>query len=52
REYQYHATFRDETLPQILNYLSKSVAMKWQNVESMQQDDDTLTRQKIVIDLY
>ena len=52
REYQYHATFRNETLPQILNYLSKSVAMKWQNVESMQQDDDTLTREKIIIDLY
>jgi ferric-dicitrate binding protein FerR (iron transport regulator) len=52
KEYQYHATFREETLSQILNYLSKSVKMRWHNVESIQQDDDTLTKEKVVIDLY
>lgn len=52
KEYQYHATFHDETLSQIMEYLSKSVSMKWQNVESTQQDDDTLTREKVIVDLY
>lgn len=52
KEYQYHATFREETLPQILTYLSKSVTMRWQKVDSVQQDDDTLSKEKIIVDLY
>lgn len=29
KEYRYRATFRDETLSQILDYLAKSAKMKW-----------------------
>lgn len=52
RDYRYHATFRGETLPQILTYLSKSVSMKWKVMDSVQQDDDSLTKEKIIVDLY
>lgn len=52
KEYRYRATFKDETLPQILDYLSKTANMKWEQVSSVQQNDDTFTRKKIVIKLY
>lgn len=51
-EYRYRATFKDETLPQILDYLSKTVNMKWEQISSIQQNDDTFTRKKIIIKLY
>lgn len=52
KEYKYRATFRDETLPQILDYLGKSALLKWKVEEPVQQSDDTFTRKKIIVDLY
>ena len=52
KEYKYRATFRDETLPQILDYLSKSAALKWKIEEAVQQEDETFTKRKITVDLY
>lgn len=52
KEYKYRATFRDETLPQILDYLAKSVALKWKTEEGVQQTDDTFTKKKIIVNLY
>lgn len=51
KEYKYRATFRNETLPQILDYLSKSAALKWKTQDSEQRPDDTFTKKKIIIDL-
>ena len=51
-EYKYRATFRNETLPQILDYLAKSAALKWRTEEAVQQADDTLSKTKIRVDLY
>ena len=52
KEYRYRATFRDETLSQILDYLAKSAKMKWKIEEPQQQADDTFTKKKIIVDLY
>lgn len=52
KEYRYRATFRNETLPQIMDYLAQSARMKWQFKESYQQDDTTLSRSKVIVDLY
>ena len=52
KEYKYRATFRNETLPQILDYLSKSATLKWRTEEPEQQTDDTFTKKKIIVDLY
>lgn len=52
KEYKYRATFGDETLPQILDYLAKSAVLKWKTLEAVQQSDDTLTRKRIIVDLY
>lgn len=52
KEYKYRATFRTETLSQILDYLAKSAALKWKIQEPEQQTDDTLTKTKIIVDLY
>lgn len=52
KEYKYRATFRDETLPQILDYLGKSALLKWKTEEPVQQSDATFTRKKIIVDLY
>ena len=52
KEYKYRATFRNETLPQILDYLAKSAMLKWKIQEPEQQADDTLTKTKIIVDLY
>lgn len=51
KEYKYRATFRNETLPQILDYLAKSAALNWRIEESVQQADDTFTKKKIIVDL-
>ncbi|MSH99073.1 iron dicitrate transport regulator FecR, partial [Escherichia coli] len=50
--YKYRATFRNETLYQILDYLGKSVTMKWRMEEPVQQADGTFTKEKVVVDLY
>ena len=52
KEYKYRATFRNETLPQILDYLAKSANLKWRTEEAVQQADDTFTKKKIIVDLY
>lgn len=50
--YNYRATFRNETLPQILDYLSESAAFKWEMEPSVRQSDDSFTKKKIRVDLY
>lgn len=52
KEYTYRATFRNETLPQILDYLSKTAALKWKMVEPVQQQNETLTKVKVMVELY
>ena len=53
KQYRYRATFRDETLSQILDYLSKSAMIKWKTEEeSVLQSDGTFVRKKIIVDLY
>lgn len=52
KEYKYRATFREETLPQILDYLAKSATLRWRVEEPVQQMDTTFTRKKIIVDLY
>lgn len=52
KEYKYRATFRTETLPQILDYLAKSANMKWKIQNSEQQMDGTFSKTKIIVDLY
>lgn len=50
--YNYRATFRKETLTQILDYLAKSANLKWKIQTPERQEDDTLTKTKIVVNLY
>lgn len=52
KEYNYRATFRHESLPQILDYLAKSAALKWHPEEPIQQSDESYSKQKIIVDLY
>lgn len=52
KEYKYRATFRNENISQILDYLSKSATLTWKIQEPLQQSDDTLTKKKIVVNLY
>ncbi len=52
KNYRYRATFRNETLSQILDYLSMSVPMKWRMERGRQRADGTFTPEKVVIDLY
>jgi len=52
KEYNYRATFRYETLPQILDYLAKSAALKWRPETPVQQPDESYSKQKIIVDLY
>lgn len=52
KTYRYRATFSKESLPQILDYLSRSAKLKWHETASEQQSDGSLTRSKITVDLY
>lgn len=52
KEYKYRATFRNETITQILDYLSQSASLKWKIEDSKQQTDGSFTKNKIIIDLY
>jgi transmembrane sensor len=52
KEYEYRATFRNETLTQILDYLSKSVSMKWRSVDKPQNSDGTYEKHQVIVDLY
>ncbi|KAB4174539.1 iron dicitrate transport regulator FecR, partial [Bacteroides uniformis] len=51
-EYSYRATFRTETLTQILDYLAKSANLKWKILTPEQREDDAFTKTKIIVDLY
>ncbi len=48
----YRATFRDETMPQILDYFAKTIPMKWVISEPQQQSDGSFPHKRITIDLY
>lgn len=48
----YRATFRDETLPQILDCFAKTTSMKWAISEPQQQSDGTFPHKRVTIDLY
>lgn len=52
KEYSYRATFRTETLTQILDYLAKSANLNWKILTAEQKEDDTFTKTKIIVDLY
>ncbi|MDO4214867.1 MAG: DUF4974 domain-containing protein [Bacteroidales bacterium] len=52
KEYRFHATFRDETLDQILHYLSESANMKWTFEKSKQLEDGSFSKKKIDVTLY
>ncbi len=52
KEYNYRATFTNESLIQILDYLSKSTNLKWAIEEPVQKSDGTLTRKKIIVNQY
>lgn len=51
KEYKYRATFKSETLAQILDYLSKSADLSWKTEEPIQNDNGTLSRKKIRVRL-
>lgn len=50
--YHYRATFRDETLSEILDYLSQSSNMKWKIAKFVQKEDSSLERKNVNITLY
>lgn len=52
KKYNYRATFKEETLTQILDYLSKSATLKWEMEEPVQNNDESFTKKKIVVKLY
>ena len=52
KEYRYRATFSHESITQILNYLSKSVQLKWEMKDPVQQNDSSFTKQQIHVTLY
>lgn len=51
KHYTFRATFRNESLFQILDYLSKSVSLKWEVEEPVQLPDGSFTKRKIIVDL-
>ncbi len=52
KEYCYRATFKDETLQQILDYLGTSADLTWEVTGSIQKPDNTITRKHIVVKLH
>ncbi len=52
KEYKYRATFRNESLEQILDYLSKSAHIEWSIEPQELKADGTLTRDKIIVELH
>ena len=52
KEYRYRATFKNERLTDILDYLSKSTNLKWKIEEAVQQKNGTFSKKKISIDVY
>lgn len=52
KDYKYRATFKSESLQQILDYLSKSANIRWNIEEQGQKADGTLTKKRVVVRLY
>lgn len=52
KDLHYRATFRQETLPQILDYLSRSGNLKWSVEDAVQQADGTLSKKKYIVNTY
>jgi transmembrane sensor len=52
RVYHYHATFTDETLSQILDYLSESANLKWKIEKPYQKDDSSFTQNIVYVTLH
>lgn len=52
RLYHFRATFGNETLSQILDYLSLSANMKWSIVHPVQNEDATFPTQNVNVTLY
>ena len=51
RAFKYHATFSEETLHQILTYLSASAKMQWQVIRGAKKEDGTFTKEKVIVDI-
>lgn len=52
KDYKYRATFKSESLQQILDYLSKSANIRWHVEEQGQKADGSLTKKRVVVRLY
>lgn len=52
KDYKFRATFRNESLFTILDYLGKSVPLKWRVEEPVQRPDGTFTKKKVIVDLH
>lgn len=52
RDDRYRATFHDETLPQILDYLSKSTVLTWKYEPYHSSSTANKGKRKVLIDLY
>lgn len=50
--YRYRATFKNETVTQILEYLSKSANITWKMFDTVQKDDATFTQKEILVTLH
>lgn len=50
--YRYRATFRDETLTQILDYLARTARIEWRTETAVKNSDDTLSKERIIVNLY
>lgn len=50
--FRYRATFRDETLDQIFDYLSASADIRWKVVAPERRDGDRSTRRRILVEQF
>jgi ferric-dicitrate binding protein FerR (iron transport regulator) len=49
KDFHYRATFTNENINQILDYLSQSAKIRWEIQEPVQKEDSTFTRKKILV---
>ena len=52
KQYRYRATFYDETLPQIMDYLGKSAALSWHFEKPAPAAGAKPSRRRVRVDLY
>lgn len=52
KDFFYRATFRNETITQILECLSESARLKWKTIEPVQKEDSSYTPKEIIVTLY